>query len=193
MYIFFDTETNGVPKNYDASPKEVDNWPRIIQLGFQVYDENQNLVSEYCNLIKPDGWVVPDSDFHKKHGYSTEKCEQGGVPIAEALGEFVKELQNCRYLIAHNIKFDKNVVGAEMIRANIKSENRPQKICTMMETVNFCQIKKNWGGYKWPQLMELYVKLFNEEFDGAHDALDDVKACAKSFFELKKRGIVLKS
>ena len=194
MYIFFDTETNGLPLNYDASVTDVNNWPRLMQIGWQIYDENYNLVREYCSLIKPDGWLVPEeSEFHKEHGYTNARCNAEGVPVVEALQKFANEIDGCKYMIAHNMKFDKNVVGAEMIRANIRANSKPEKICTMLETVDFCKIKKSWGGYKWPQLMELYVKLFDEEFIGAHDALDDVKACAKSFFELKKRGIILKS
>ena len=194
MYIFFDTETNGLPLNYNEPATNVDNWPRLMQFGWQVYDESYNLVSEYCSLIQPNGWEVPEeAEFHKEHGYTNAKCREEGVPVIEALTKFTEDLKGCKYIIAHNMKFDKNIIGAEMIRANIKSENKPEKICTMLSSVDFCKIKKSWGGYKWPQLMELYVKLFNEEFEGAHDALDDVKACAKSFFELKKRGIILKS
>jgi len=63
----------------------------------------------------------------------------------------------------------------------------------MKESTDYCKIRNNWGSYKWPSLIELHTKLFDEGFDGAHDALADVKACAKSFFELKEREVILKS
>jgi hypothetical protein len=47
------------------------------------------------------------------------------------------------------------------------------------------------GGYKWPNLTELHTYLFGKGFDGAHDAMADVKACANCFFELKKRKLIL--
>lgn len=59
----------------------------------------------------------------------------------------------------------------------------------MESSTNFCAIPSNWG-LKWPTLTELHTKLFKEGFDGAHDALDDVKACARSFFELTKMGVI---
>ena len=41
---------------------------------------------------------------------------------------------------------------------------------------------KNRGGYpKPPKLQELYKKITGEEFDNAHNALDDTKACAKCY------------
>ena len=96
------------------------------------------------------------------------------------------------YLIAHNINFDKNVISAEFIRYQVKPRSKLIKLCTMQESTDYCKIKNKWGGYKWPSLIELHNHLFGEDFDGAHDALADVKACAKSFFELKKRAIMLK-
>ena len=32
-YLFFDTETTGLPKNYNAPITDTDNWPRLVQLG----------------------------------------------------------------------------------------------------------------------------------------------------------------
>ena len=59
-------------------------------------------------------------------------------------------------------------------------------------SADFCAIPSNspYGGYKWPKLEELYRKLFGYTFDGAHDALADVEATRKCYFELKKKGIL---
>lgn len=46
------------------------------------------------------------------------------------------------------------------------------------------------AGFNGPILQELHNHLFNEDFDGAHDALADVKATARCFFELKRLGIL---
>lgn len=35
---FFDTETTGLPKNWRAPMHDLDNWPRIIQLAYLVFD-----------------------------------------------------------------------------------------------------------------------------------------------------------
>jgi DNA polymerase III epsilon subunit-like protein len=192
MYLFFDTETNGMAKNFGAPPTDVDNWPRITQLAWQLYDAKENLISEKMSLIKPNGWTVPTDKFFIDNNMSTERCDKYGRPINEMLDYFLMDLENADYLVAHNIKFDVNVVGAEFCRLGVKPQKKLIKVCTMAESTKYCNIKGPRGP-KWPSLTELHVKLFGKKFEGAHDALDDVKACAKSFFELKRLGEILKS
>jgi len=190
MYLFFDTETTGLPKDFKAPATDLDNWPRITQIGWQLYDEDENLVNEFCSLIKPDGWKVPKTEFFIENNMSTERCEKEGIPLKEVLEKFVCDMEKSQYLIAHNMDFDKKVISAEFIRYQIKPK-KLKKLCTMKESTDYCKLKNNWSEYKWPSLIELYNKLFDEDFE-AHDALSDVRACSKSFFELKKRGIMLK-
>lgn len=194
MYIIFDTETNGLPKNYNAHPSNVDNYPRIIQLGFQVYDENYNLIREYNQLIKPDGWEVPNQKFWIDHGYSTKTNFEKGIPIRDALGYFIENLQECEVMVAHNMNFDYNIIAAEMIRAKLSSPKKLKRICTMNTAEHIMKLpSRGYSLYKSPKLIELYEYLFQEGFDGAHDALSDVRATARCFFELKKTDIVWKS
>jgi len=59
------------------------------------------------------------------------------------------------------------------------------------QVVSWCKIPKASGrGYKWPTLNELHLQLFQEEFTGSHNAGADVEACARCYFELRKRGII---
>ncbi len=186
MYIIFDTETNGKPLKYDAKMTDLKNWPRITQLGYQVYNDKKELIKEVSHLIKPDGWEIPKEQFFIDNNMSTERCELEGIPIEIVLKEFINDLQKCTYLIAHNINFDYPVVGAEMIRLGLKSENKPIKYCTMQVSTNLLKLpnKHGYGQYKWPTLTELHTYFFGCGFEGAHDALDDVKATAKCFFKL---------
>jgi len=59
----------------------------------------------------------------------------------------------------------------------------------MMGSVNYCAINGPYG-FKYPKLTELHQKLFNTRFDGAHDALADITATVKCFWEMKKRGLI---
>lgn len=203
MYLFFDTETNGKAINFNAPVHNLANWPRITQLGWQLYDKDENLISEGSYLIKPDGWKIPtveelrargekDPHFFENNNMSTERCEEFGIPLTEALSKFLKDLEQAEFLIAHNMQFDINVIGAEFLRTQMSPKKETIKFCTMKESTNFCKLPGFRGQYKWPTLTELHVKLFGKDFKGAHDALDDVKACAKSFFELKRGGHVLR-
>lgn len=190
MYLFFDTETNGLPKNMNASHTEVDNWPRIIQLAYILYDNDFNEVERYCELIKPDGWVVPTDKFWIDNGYSTEKNAAEGVSMKHALINLATCIERCHYAVAHNMNFDLPIIGAEMERYGIHPINRPKKICTMRSTTEFVGARNIRGGIKWPRLEELHTRLFGVNFDNAHDALADVTATARCFRELVKLGIL---
>ncbi|WP_292368560.1 hypothetical protein [Methanoregula sp. UBA64] len=69
-----------------------------------------------------------------------------------------------------------------------------QYFCTMKtpQVVPWCKLSSKSGrGYKWPTLNELHLRLFQEEFTDSHNAGADVEACARGYFELKKkRGII---
>lgn len=186
MIIVFDTETTGLPKNYAGRVEDLDNWPRIIQLAYSVYDRSGKEMKRFCKLIKPEGWTMPTGSFHVNNGFSQEKSEAEGIPIKEALDEFVKDRINSSFSVAHNMSFDSKVIRSEMIRAGINQEFTSKKICTMKSTISFCNLPntRTGRGKKFPSLTELHNKLFSCSFSGAHDAGADVAACAKCFFEL---------
>lgn len=190
MYLFFDTETNGRPLSNKAPITQLDNWPRIIQLAWALYDKDGVLLQSFESLIKPNEWVVPNEKFWIDNGFSTALCELEGRPIYSVLDEFCTAIQSCEVLIAHNIDFDYPITAAEMIRANLRANKIPSKFCTMKASENICKIPGLYGKFKWPKLQELHVHLFGTEFIGAHDALDDVMATAKCFFEMQKQNLI---
>lgn len=199
-FLFFDTETTGLPKRWGAPAEELDNWPRIIQLAMIVANEKGEELFRFKELIKPDGWEIPSiekdgikAQFWIDNGFDTETNMEKGVPIFDALRQLQSCLKKVDYKVAHNINFDNPVTGAEIMRAGITYELFKYKkgLCTMSTSTKFCQLpKKNGYGFKWPKLEELHQILFNEGFDGAHDALADVIATQRCFFELVKRGII---
>lgn len=188
MYLFFDVETTGTIKDYKADPTT---FPRIIQIAYQLFDEKRNLVLQYCELIKPDGWEVPKEPFWINKGYNTETNLAKGVPLADAIESLLVAVERAQYRIAHNISFDALIVRGELFRLKIEKEFTQPKICTMMTSTKLCKLPKaKGGGYKWPKLEELYRVLFHEEIENAHDALQDVKATSRCFFELVDRGVI---
>ena len=195
MYLVFDVETTGLPKRYGQPMEDVNNWPRITQLAFVLYDKDGTILYEECNLIKPDGWVIPKEQFFIDNNMSTERCEKEGIPIEKALTSLMHHEQFCSVIVAHNINFDRPIVGAELLRIECDGLAAYWKqkygICTMLSTIKFVGAKhKNGRGGKWPKLEELHYKLFDCNFDNAHDALADVRVTGKCFFELLKRGVV---
>ena len=77
MYLTFDTETTGLPKNYSAPISETDNWPRMVQIAWQINDKSGNLISSESHIIKPRDFTIP-FNAEKIHGISTEKAIEKG-------------------------------------------------------------------------------------------------------------------
>ena len=191
MYLIFDTETTGLPKNWNALYTDVNNWPRLVQLAWQLHDEMGNLVEAKDFLVFPDGYNVP-YDAEKIHGISTLLAEKEGVPISHVLTQFNEALSKTKFIVGHNLAFDKNIVGCEFHRLNI--QNRLQtslSLDTMTEkTADLCKLPGGRAGrFKWPSLTELYRLLFQSALSEAHNATADVEATTRCFFELIRKGV----
>jgi DNA polymerase III epsilon subunit-like protein len=189
-YLFFDTETTGKPKDYSASYEDIDNWPRVTQLAWMLCDEDGSVLEQWQNLIFPDGWEIPNEPFFTDNNMSTQRCINEGFPIDTELNAFMSAKMKADVLVAHNLNFDHRVLWAEFIRAGIEPRRGMIKFCTMMKTTKYCQLPGK-RGLKWPTLMELHNCVFGKDFEGAHDAMDDVAACKNCFFELKAKGIIV--
>ena len=188
-YVFFDTETTGLPEDYEAPSSAINNWPRMIQLSWITTDKDGAIIAENDHIIYPDGFIIPQG-ASKVNGITTEVARTNGDPIKNVLESFMKDVENAEYIVGHNVSFDIHVVGAELIRMGKRDTlaNKPS-ICTMQSTIDFCAIP-GYYGYKYPKLQELHKKLFNYEFEDAHNALSDIRATLKCFIELKKRNII---
>jgi DNA polymerase III epsilon subunit-like protein len=161
-----------------------------VQLAWSLYDTEGNHWESYNYIIKPEGFIIPD-EVAKIHRITHERALKEGVDLREALTHFASDVQKAEHLVGHNIDFDDKIVGSELLRQKmINPLSMASKICTMKSSASYCKISSPRGGYKWPNLMELYQCLFKTNFPDAHDALVDVKACAECFFELKRRGVI---
>ncbi len=190
MYLIFDTETTGLPKRWDAPITDTDNWPRCIQIAWQLHDAMGKLVEHQDFLVRPEGFNIP-YDAEKIHGISTELALQDGIPLSEALEKFNKALSKAKFIVGQNVGFDVNIMGAEFYRNGV--ENPLQQLpvldtCTE-ETALLCKIPGGRGGkFKLPTLTELHEYLFKEPFAEAHNATADVEATTRCFLELVRRG-----
>lgn len=189
MHLFFDTETTGIPKNYRAPVTELKNWPRLVQLAWLLTDNNGNEVKSTEYIIRPDGFSIP-GEASRIHGITDEIANMSGVDLKPVLEEITSDISTARVLIAHNMQFDEKILGAEFLRMGyVNYIDGKQRECTMLSSTNFCEIPGPYGN-KWPKLQELHSKLFQEGFDDAHNALADVRACSKCYFELRRIGVM---
>jgi DNA polymerase-3 subunit epsilon len=192
-YLFFDTETTGLPLRKNAHHTDVHVWPRIVSMSWAYCaDPGVEPVCKY-KIVRPEGFTIPP-DAARVHGITTERALSEGVKLAAVLQEFAADMQANRpsLLVAHNMQFDRPVILAEYIRAGIPEPiSRFPTFCTMLSTTEICRLQPvRFGQHKWPKLEELHYHLFRMEFSAGHDARADVRACAQCFFRLRELGLI---
>ena len=190
MYLIFDTETTGLPKRWKAPVTDTDNWPRCVQIAWQLHDD-QGVCLEHCDfLIRPDGFNIP-YDAEKIHGISTALAAAEGVSLISVLEKFNEALDNAKFVVGQNVGFDLNIMGCEYHRMQVVTPlNSLPVLDTCTETTaSLCQLPGGRGGkFKLPTLTELHQYLFKTPFAEAHNATADVEATTRCFLELLRRG-----
>ena len=191
MFLIFDTETTGLPKKWNAPLSDSENWPRCVQIAWQIHDFNGLCIENKSFLIKPEGYTIP-YESEKIHGISTSLANSRGEKIKKVLKTFLNSISKCKYICGHNVKFDINIIGAELFR--IGHENKIGQVpiidtCSEI-TAEISKLPGGRGGkFKFPTLSELYFNLFNENFIEAHNATADVEATSRCLMELFRRKI----
>lgn len=190
--LVFDTETTGLPPSRSKpDPANIAPWDRcrIVQIAWNIYDVNGALERAVCFMVKPDGFTIPP-EAARIHGITTECAMAEGVPIEHVFEILRRDLSRVSTLVAHNIRFDDNVVLAELyrllpvsspldIQSLIDAWELKERRCTMLMGTP--------PKGKWPKLVNLYQRLFNTVPDCVlHRADADVEVCAKCYFEMQK-------
>ena len=187
MILFFDTETTGIPRNYNAPVNDVDNWPRLVQIGWILYD-SQDIAEMIEMVIIPDGFEIPEV-ASAVHGLTTATATETGIDLQACLTLFTAACAKADAIAGHNVSFDLNVIGAEYVRCGLPIPTEGKRIIdTMKESTAFCAIPGPYGN-KWPKLHELYLKLFEQDMGHAHTALADIQNTAKCYFKLSELGV----
>ncbi len=185
MFLIFDTETTGLPKNYKAPVSDSDNWPRMVQLAWQLHDVDGRLITAKNFIVKPNGFDIPIG-VSNIHGITTERALRDGHDLNVVLKEFLLDVKQTTYAVGHNVEFDVNIVGAEFFRLSIENNLANLKVLdTMHSSIDYCALPGGrGGGFKFPSLTDLHTKLFGKGFGDAHDAAYDVDATGRCFFGL---------
>ncbi len=191
MFLIYDTETTGLPKDYNAPLSDFDNWPRLVQLAWQTHNSSGELMEVKNFIIKPEGFEIPYG-AEKIHGISTERANREGQSLDFVLAEFNRSIEKAHTIAGHNIEFDNSITGCEFLRMEIETGLFEKNIVDTKDlSTGFCALPGGRGGkYKWPKLSELHQKLFGRGFEEAHNAAADVQATARCFLELIRIGII---
>jgi DNA polymerase-3 subunit epsilon len=186
MILFFDTETTG-KADFRSGP-EAPHQPRLVQFAGVLCDDECNEISSANIIIRPDGFTIPQeaSDIH---GITTEIALERGVDCSAARTIYRRWWHASSLVTAHNVSFDLLMMDIEMCRkfGDQKWGEPRDTFCTMQSMTPICKLPGNYGDFKWPKLQEAHKYCFGDEFDDAHDAMADVRACIRVYRWLKHR------
>lgn len=190
--LFFDTETTGLPNK--TKPLNHQDQPHVCQIGAILMDGQGKVRSEINLIIKPDGWVIPE-EASNIHGITQPIAEQYGVAAKGALSLFYRLAETADCIVAHNAGFDKLLIEIMGERTGLQPK-RPifsNLFCTMQKSTDIVKIPptekmkaKGMTQFKVPNLQEAFKHFFGKEFEGAHDAMADVRACRDVYYALLK-------
>lgn len=205
-YLFCDTETCGLPVSYDAPFHDLDNWPRILEVSWELCYENGETIEKACDLIQPDGWKFPVGEFWEKHGFNEADSILNGIPAVEALTKLAVAMNCADVFICYNISYDQPIIEAEMYRYKIfpkavrremvqnnivpaigfRDENiKLKKECAKLLSTPIVKLPGIYGNYSWPKLEVAYEFAFGEKMTGAHHASSDVEATKRLYLWIK--------
>lgn len=186
MILFFDTETTG-KLDFKADMTAVEQ-PNLVQIAALLQDVERRMVGQINFIIKPQGWVIT-AEVAAIHGITNDRAILYGVPIKTALSAFNSFCENASILVAHNLQFDYRIMTTAYFRAGIQNPMFfLEKFCTMTAATDICKLPGNYGKYKWPKLSEAHRHFFGSDFEGAHDAMNDVNAMIKVYWQLRDGG-----
>lgn len=200
MILFYDTETTGLP-DFKA-PSDADHQPHIVQFAALLVDPVTRAERVAVSLmVKPDGWFIP-AEVADIHGITTEMAEMCGIDERIVADLFLDLREQADIEVAHNIRFDRRIMRIAALRHSAitrevieKYESDVERFCTMSEStaiVNLPPTEKmlaaGFNRPKSPTLTECVRHFFGEDLADAHNALADVRACARVYFHLRDLG-----
>jgi DNA polymerase-3 subunit epsilon len=200
--LVFDTETTGLPTGCNGGFPDPRNFSkydgaRILQIAWKLVNiTNGETLYEREAIIRPTGPFTIHPKALETHNICLERIDLSGEPLNELINDFSRCVLESDVLVCHNFMFDYSVLLSEVYRDTSLSyhmetlRSKPY-FCTMASGTELCQLPfKNGFGkrFKWPKLTELYAHLFNgETFEGAHDAMSDVKATTRCFISMTNK------
>jgi len=198
VILFYDTETTGLPDW--RQPSDSATQPHIVQLAILTCDEAGGELDSHNLIVRPDGWTIPE-EVTAIHGISQDRAMAVGIPEAEAVEMWLWARARAALCVAHNESFDARIMRIAMLRAGVERAfieriENCSVFCTCTAATPIVNLPpsekmaaKGMMRPKPPKLTEAIQHFFGEELPGAHDAMVDVRACARIFFHMKTLGV----
>lgn len=130
---------------------------RLLSLNLIYSDINTfQEIERSDSIIKPVNFLIPNSQFH---GITTELALSQGQPIHIVFQNFRKYLEKSKYIIAHNIEFDFNILKSELFRYHehetLELLNSKIPLCSMLLSKDIFKLKQEKSNnFKSPSFKE---------------------------------------
>ena len=187
MPFFFDTETTG-KWNFKSDYKDPLQ-PVLIQVAGILDDGHENILGEFNFLVQVPDEKEIEPGAAAVHGITRDKALRGSLGASTVMDVFISYVEKADGLVVgHNIPFDMNVMRGYVYNNNalpfLNHLDRCDIRCTMRQSTPVCKLPGKYG-MKWPTLTEAYCALVDPAgFEGAHDAMADVRASREIYYNL---------
>lgn len=169
MYLFFDTETTGfIDKKLSLDDERQ---PKLLQLAAILADDKLKIIGSMSCYINHGCEVEISDGAFAVNGITNDMLQIFGVPLNVALSIFEAFERVSAANVAHNLKFDKEIMLCSGYKWSSNTE-----ICT-------CDMAKE--NYGFGKLGEVYKHLIGKDLVKAHSAMADAKACMDIFKIMK--------
>jgi len=174
--LIFDTETTGL---VNAASVDIKDQPYVIEFAGVVINKAGDILHEYEQLFKPP--VPLPAKITEITGLTDDKLKDAQPFDCDAVQNFMAT-KYVQTVVAHNMSFDRAMLSFEFTRAGRSLTWPPLPICTVEATYPIHGRRMKLG--------QMYQHFFNEEFIGAHRAMQDVKALARCAAYMIQKGII---
>jgi DNA polymerase III epsilon subunit-like protein len=185
LILFFDTETTGLPSKtqygqfFDGRTNpNAYRFARLLSIAWVMVDKDTKSIhgNFHIHIIKPSfDFSIRNSDIH---GITDAIAMEKGEDLKKVLEIFYQEVQKADQIVAHNMKFDYNIVKFEALSkcselaACLERYKRTDRmICTWKLTQK--------------SLNDMYKDIMGKEREpcGCHDALNDTNDLVSCYIE----------
>jgi DNA polymerase-3 subunit epsilon len=182
--LFLETETTGLDTGKD----------RIVQLSTRLVLPTG--AQDYNQLVRPQNSAIPDTTT-KIHRSANQVANLRGTSITQVLEELSRQIDQADIIIGHNVEYDIAIIIAEAKRSGYHDlvatlthpkfgldAGRRAAICTQRLAADYFRFLGESPSLIDTKLITVYQRLFQEELNGAHDAMVDVSACQRVYNHL---------
>jgi len=184
--LFIDTETSGIPKNWNAPYFDDGAWPHVVQIAWEIFSQDGTRIKSENHYIQAVDFQVDPASV-KVHGLDERFLNENGEKRADVFRALASDLAQYQPLIVgHFVEFDNHMMEMGFRRAGLEYPGRDlPKFCTMTAGRIY---GSRFYRPRSLRLDELYAVLFQKPLENHHDAQTDARATADCFFEMLKKG-----